>query len=68
MDNFTLQIRNKKAARDLFNDIGIKIQFSSEAEANIIQVEILGVVKDYNGVDIIQTPDYIEISSKSYID
>ena len=28
----------------------------------------MGVVKDYNGVNIIQTPDYIEMSSKSYID
>ena len=27
----------------------------------------MGVVKDYNGVDIIQTPDYIEMSSRSYI-
>ena len=46
MDNFMLRITNKKAARDLFNDIGIKIQFPSEAKANIIPFEFLGVVKD----------------------
>ena len=27
----------------------------------------MGVVKDYNGVNIIQTPDFIEMPSKSYI-
>ena len=58
---------NEKDAKDLFNDIGMKIQFPSEVEANIVPFEFLGIVKDYNGVDIIQTPDYIEMSSQSYI-
>ena len=68
VDDFMLGITSKKAAQDLFNDIGIKIQFPSETEANIISFEFLGVGKDYNGVNIIQIPDYIEMSSKSYID
>ena len=63
-----LGITSKKATRDIFNDIGIKIQFPSEAEANIYLFEFLGVVKGYNGVNNIQTPNYIEMSSKSYID
>ena len=58
---------SKKATRDLFNDICTKIQFPSEVEANIIPFEFLGVVKDYNGVDIIQALDYIEMSSQNYI-
>ena len=41
---------SKKAARDLFNDICMKIQLSNEVEANIIPFEFLGVIKDYNGV------------------
>ena len=63
-----LGITRKNAARDLFNNIGIKIQFSRKAEANIILFELLRIVKDYNSVNIIQTPNYIEISSRSYID
>ena len=59
---------SKKAAGDLFNDIGMKIRFPSEVEANIIPFKFLGIVKDYNNVNIIQTPNYIEMSSKSYID
>ena len=68
VDNFKLRITSKKAARGLFHDIGIKIQFPRKVEANIILFEFLGVLKDYNCIDIIQTPDYIEMSSKSYID
>ena len=67
VDNFMLGTTSKKAARDLFNNIGIKIQFQSEKEANIVPFEFLGVVKDYNGVNIKQTPDYIEMLSKSYL-
>ena len=67
IDNFCTGITSEKAAPDLFNDIGIKIQFPSEKEDGTIPFEFLGVVTDYNGVDIIQTPDYIEISCKNYI-
>ena len=68
MDNFRLVITSKKAARDLFHDIGVKIKFPIEVESNIILFEVLGLVKDCNGVNIIQAPNYIEMSSKSYID
>ena len=67
IDNFCTGMTSEKAARDLFNDIGIKIQFPSEKEDGTIPFEFLGVVTDYNGVDIIQTPDYIEMSCKNYI-
>ena len=60
-------ITSEKAARDLFNDIGVKIQFLSEKQDRTIPFEFLGVISDYNGVDIIQTPDYIEMSCKNYI-
>lgn len=62
-----LGITNEKATRDLFHDISVKLQFSSEVETNIIPFEFLGVIKDYKEVNIIQIPNYIELSSKSYI-
>ena len=55
--DFMLGITIKKAKRDLFHDIGVKIQFQSEIKENIIHFKYLGVVKDYNGVNIIQKPD-----------
>ena len=36
-------------------------------EILIIPFEYLGVVKDYNGCNITQTPDYIEMSCGNYI-
>ena len=67
IDNFCAAVSTKQEAREIFNDIGSKIQFPSEEEIGIIPFESLGVVKDYNGVDIQQTPDYIEINCASYI-
>ena len=68
IDNFCTGMTSEKAARDLFNDIGVKIQFPSEKEDGKILFEFLGVVTDYNDVNIIQTPDYIEMSCKNYIE
>ena len=67
VDDFMLGTTSEKATRGLFNDIGVKIQFPNEAESNIIPFEFLGVVKDYNGVDVKQTPNYIEMLCKSYL-
>ena len=64
--DFMLGITSEKTARDLFNDIGIKIQFPSEAESDVIPFEFLGVLNNSNGVDIIQIPDYIEMLSNGY--
>ena len=68
VNDFILRIISKKAAWDSFHDIGVKIQFPSKVEANIIPFKFLGVVKNYDGVDIIQMPNHIEMPSKSYID
>ena len=43
------------------------MQFDSERYQNIVPMEFLGVVNDYNGVEIKQTPYYIEMSCKNYI-
>ena len=47
--------------------MGKKIQFPSEVEQGIAPFEFLGIVKDYNGVDITQTPNYMEMLCKNYI-
>ena len=43
------------------------MQFDTEREQNIVPIEFLGVVNNYNGVKIKQTPYYIEMSCKNYI-
>ena len=58
---------NEKATRYLFNNIGVKIQFPSEKQDGTIPFKFLGVINDYNDVDIIQTPDYIEMICTNYI-
>ena len=58
---------SEKSAKDLFNNIGVKIQFLSEKELGVIPFKLLGVVNDYNGVDITKTPDYIKMLCKNYI-
>ena len=41
--------------------------FNDEEEKGIIPFEFLGVIFDYNGVDIKQTSHYINMSCESYI-
>lgn len=65
-DDFLLATEINQFVRELFNDIGEKLQFSSEKESGIILFKFLGVVKDYNRVDIIQIPDYVEMSYNNF--
>ena len=58
---------DEKTAKDIFNIIGTKMSFASEKKKGIVLFEFLGVVKDYNGVDIKQTSHYIEMSCENYI-
>ena len=53
--------------KNIFNIIGEKMRFPSEKEKSIIPFEFLGIVNDYNGVDIKQTSHYIEMSCQNYI-
>ena len=57
----------EQEAGDIFEKIGKAIQFDAKKRDNVIPFEFLGVVKDYNGVDIKQTKDYIEMSCANYI-
>ena len=67
IDDFCCGVSTKQEAREIFNGIRSKIQFPSEEEIGIIPFEFLGVVKDYNSVDIEQTPNYIKMNCSSYI-
>ena len=52
----------------MFNNIWIKIQFQSGTKKKIIIRGILGVVKEYNGLDISKTLNNIELSCKNHND
>ena len=57
----------KKTADNIFNIIGTKIRFKFEEEKVIFSFEFLGIIHDYNGVDIKQTSHYIDMSFENYI-
>ena len=67
VDDFLLACASEEIAKQIFDTIGRKIQFDSEKERNIIPFKYLGVVKDYNGCDITQTPNDINMSCGNYI-
>ena len=66
-NNCALDVSYQKTAKKIFNILGTKIRFKSEEETDIIAFEFLGVIWDYNVVDIKQTSHYIDISCKKYI-
>ena len=55
VDHFWYTYTNKQVAKNIYNLIGTKIQFQSEQEKGDLLFEYLGLVKDYNGTDLIQT-------------
>ena len=59
MDDCLIICKNKQTARNIFNIIAEKMRFQIEKEKGIIQFEILGVVNNYNGIDIRKTSHYI---------
>ena len=52
MDDFPLSCKNEKTTRNIFKIIGEKIRFDTKKEKGIIPFDFLGVVNDYNDVDI----------------
>ena len=68
MDDFCLgTIGGEQIAKDLFNRIGLEMRFDSERESGIVPFEYLGIINDYNGVEIRQTEHYIEMTCENYI-
>ena len=67
VDDFLLACDSKETAIDIFDTIGLAIQFDAKKKSGIVPFDFLGVVKDYNGVDIKQTPHFIEMSCANYM-
>jgi hypothetical protein len=67
VDDFMLGCTYESIARNIYNIIGTKIRFKTEEEEDIVPLEWLGIVEEYNGVDIKQTDIYIEMNCTGYI-
>ena len=67
VDDFCCECTVEQDAKNIYNLIGTKIQFQSEREKGDILFEYLGLVQDYNGTDLIQTKNYIEMNCSNYI-
>ena len=67
VDDFCCGCTNEQDAKNIYNLIGTKIQFKSERDKGDIPFEYLGLVKDYNGTDLVQTKKYIEMNCSNYI-
>ena len=46
VNDFLLACQNEKTAKDIFHTIGVKMQFDTKREQNIVPMEFLGVVND----------------------
>ena len=57
VDDFLLACNSEDTAKEVFQFIGNAIRFDVEKESVTIPFEFLGIVKDYNGVDIKQTKE-----------
>jgi hypothetical protein len=64
VDDFSLSCPSEDIAKDVFDIIGRKLQLPSEDQPPF---KYLGLIDDFNGIDVIQTQDYISLSSESYI-
>ena len=62
MTLFLLACDSEETAKNIFDMIGKKIQFDTKKEQGIVPFEYLGIVKDYNGVDIAQCEHFIEMN------
>jgi Reverse transcriptase (RNA-dependent DNA polymerase) len=64
VDDFALACTTESTAQDIYNVIGTAMQLPGE-DAPLFQY--LGLLSDYNGVDIIQASSHITISCENYI-
>ena len=65
VDDFALACKEESTAKEIYDKIGKKLQTEKETEPPFAY---LGLVKDFNGIDVHQTNEYIEISCANYID
>ena len=62
-----LACRNQQTAKYVFDNIGRRISFDTEKAQRIIPFQYLGVVNDYDGVEIKQLTHYFEMCCENYI-
>ena len=65
VDDFLIASPNETLANEIYSIIGKKLQLPKESEPPF---KNLGLATSYNGVDVKQTQQYIEISCEDYID
>ncbi|KAG7356322.1 reverse transcriptase RNA-dependent DNA polymerase [Nitzschia inconspicua] len=65
VDDFALACCCESTATSVYDFIGKALQQPHEAQPPFTY---LGLLSDYNGVDVQQTADYIEMTSAGYID
>lgn len=66
VDDFMITCTDENMAKNIRNIIGTKIRFETEKNRGEVPIEFLGMVDDYNGVDINQTDQLVEMSAKRY--
>jgi len=65
VDDFALACNDESTAKAIYAEIGSRLKLPKEDKAPFTY---LGLVQDFNGIDIEQTRDYIQISCPNYID
>ena len=68
VDDFMMACSDEAIAQKLTDTIGRKIWFKAEEEQKDLPIEFLGLVKDYNGVDIKQRSRKIKMHAKAYLE
>ena len=67
VDDFCYACNDEQDTKNIYNLIGTKIQSKSEREKGDIPLQCLCLVQDYNGTDLIQTKNYIDMNCSNYI-
>ena len=65
VDDFALACNDEATAKDLYKQIGSRLKLLDETEDPF---SYLGLITDFNGIDVEQSRDYIQISCGNYID
>ena len=64
VDDFALGCVDAKIAQEIIGLIGECVQLPSEAK---IPITFQGILSSFNGYDVLQTADYIQLSAESYL-
>ena len=65
VNDLTLATNDESIAKEIYGIIGAKLQLPGETDPPFTY---LGLVNDYNNVDVNQQKEYIEITATNYID